>query len=110
LLTSSLSCSNSVCVIRRVNLLVYSFSFHRHSYIGFILSFASSIHNKQQYLSETSPTVSRHGSHERMETGSSSAAPLPAPLGSNQSGPVLRSTKREHVLELSIFTSREVCS
>ena len=35
---------------RRVNLLVYSFSFHRHSYIGFILGFASSIHNKLQIL------------------------------------------------------------
>ncbi len=33
---------------RRVNLLVYSLSLHRHSYIGFILAFASSIHNKQQ--------------------------------------------------------------
>ncbi len=44
---------------RRVNLLVYSFSFkklfldvaysfHRHSYIGFILVFDSSIHNKQK--------------------------------------------------------------
>jgi hypothetical protein len=32
----------------RVNLLVYSLSLHRHSYIGFILAFASSIHNKQQ--------------------------------------------------------------
>jgi hypothetical protein len=30
-----------------VNLLVYSLSLHRHSYIGFILDFASSIHNKQ---------------------------------------------------------------
>jgi hypothetical protein len=29
---------------RRVNLLVYSLSLHRHSYVGFILSFASSIH------------------------------------------------------------------
>jgi len=33
---------------RRVSLLVYSLSLHRHSYIGFILAFASSIHNKQQ--------------------------------------------------------------
>ncbi len=32
--------------MRRVNLLVYSLSLHRHSYIGFILVFASSIHNK----------------------------------------------------------------
>ncbi len=32
---------------RRVNLLVYSFSLHQHSYIGFILAFASLIHNKQ---------------------------------------------------------------
>jgi hypothetical protein len=36
---------------RRVNLLVYSLSLHRHSYIGFILAFASSIHNKQNKLS-----------------------------------------------------------
>jgi hypothetical protein len=35
---------------RRVNLLVYSLSLHRHSYIGFILVFVSSIHNKQQLL------------------------------------------------------------
>ncbi len=39
--------TNPVCA-RRVNLLVYSLSLHRHSYIGFILPFASSIHNKQQ--------------------------------------------------------------
>jgi hypothetical protein len=32
---------------RRVNLLVYSLSLHRYSYVGFILAFASSIHNKQ---------------------------------------------------------------
>jgi hypothetical protein len=32
---------------RRVNLLVYSLSLHRHSSIGFMLAFASSIHNKQ---------------------------------------------------------------
>ncbi len=38
--------TNPVCE-RRVNLLVYSLSLHRHSYIGFILDFASSIHNKQ---------------------------------------------------------------
>jgi hypothetical protein len=33
---------------RRVNLLVCSLPLHRHSYTGFILVFASSIHNKQQ--------------------------------------------------------------
>ncbi len=32
---------------RRVDLLVCSLPLHRHSYIGFILTFASSIHNKQ---------------------------------------------------------------
>jgi hypothetical protein len=32
------------------NNLVYSLSLHRHSYIGFILAFASSIHNKQTSL------------------------------------------------------------
>ncbi len=37
----------------RVNLLVYSLSLHRHSSIGFILAFASSIHNKQQQHSHT---------------------------------------------------------
>jgi hypothetical protein len=36
----------SVCA-RRVNLLVCSLPLHRHSYIGFILAFTSSIHNKQ---------------------------------------------------------------
>jgi hypothetical protein len=34
---------------RSVILLVYSLSLHRHSYIGFILAFASSIHNKQTH-------------------------------------------------------------
>jgi hypothetical protein len=38
---------NPVCEWR-VNLLVYSLSLHRHSSIGFILAFASLIHNKQQ--------------------------------------------------------------
>ncbi len=37
---------------RRVNLLVYSLSLHRHSYIGFILAVASSIHNKQTKQSD----------------------------------------------------------
>jgi hypothetical protein len=44
---------NPVCE-RRVNLLVYSLSFHRHSYIGFILAFASSIHNKQTKIPKSS--------------------------------------------------------
>ncbi len=35
---------------RRVDLLVCSLPLHRHSYIGFILAFASSFHNKQQPL------------------------------------------------------------
>jgi hypothetical protein len=35
---------------RRVDLLVCSLPLHRHSYIGFILAFASSIHNKQKYV------------------------------------------------------------
>ncbi len=35
---------------RRVNLIVYSLSLHRHSYVGFILDFASSIHNKQTHV------------------------------------------------------------
>jgi hypothetical protein len=37
---------------RRVNLLVCSLPLHRHSYIGFILDFASSIHNKQRVYEE----------------------------------------------------------
>jgi hypothetical protein len=44
--------TNPVCE-RRVNLLVYSLSLHRHSYIGFILAFASSFHNKHRILSLT---------------------------------------------------------
>jgi hypothetical protein len=47
--------------------------------------------------SETSPPMSRHGSQERMEAGSPSAAPLSAPLGSSQTGPVLRSFKRRRI-------------
>jgi hypothetical protein len=38
--------TNPVCE-RRVNLLVCSLPLHRHSYIGFILAFASLIHNRQ---------------------------------------------------------------
>ncbi len=34
---------------RRVDLIVCGLPLHRHSYIGFILDFASSIHNKQQF-------------------------------------------------------------
>jgi hypothetical protein len=37
-----------VCA-RRVDLLVCSLPLHRHSYIGFILAFASSFHNKQRF-------------------------------------------------------------
>ena len=40
---------NPVCE-RRVNVLVCSLPLHRHSYIGFILAFTSSIHNKQLLL------------------------------------------------------------
>jgi hypothetical protein len=43
---SSSSTTNPVCE-RRVDLLVCSLPLHRHSYIGFILAFTSSIHNKQ---------------------------------------------------------------
>jgi hypothetical protein len=39
------STTNPVCE-RSVNLLVYSLSLRRHSYIGFKLAFASSIHNQ----------------------------------------------------------------
>ncbi len=41
--------TNPVCE-RRVNLLVCSLPLHRHSYIGFILTFTSSIHNKQKII------------------------------------------------------------
>ncbi len=45
--TTRRTSTSRVCE-RRVIFLVYSLSLHRHSYIGFILAFASSIHNKQQ--------------------------------------------------------------
>ncbi len=55
--SKSHSTTNPVCE-RRVNLLVYSLSLHRHSYIGFILAFASSIHNKLYlFLSKKGPQV-----------------------------------------------------
>jgi hypothetical protein len=41
--------TNPVCE-RRVDLLVCSLPLHRHSYIGFILAFASSFHNKQHSI------------------------------------------------------------
>ncbi len=44
--------TNPVCA-RRVNHLVCSLPLHRHSYIGFILAFASSIHNKHLFRSLT---------------------------------------------------------
>ncbi len=43
----SLRFLNKTVCARRVNLLVCSLPLHRHSYIGFILAFALSIHNKQ---------------------------------------------------------------
>ncbi len=48
---------------RRVNLLVYSLSLHRHSYIGFILAFASSIHNKQTTSDSSS---AHHAPHDHI--------------------------------------------
>jgi hypothetical protein len=51
------STTNPVCE-RRVNLLVCSLPLHRHSYIGFILAFASSIHNKQRFNPYWSPITS----------------------------------------------------
>ncbi len=44
---------------RCVNLLVYSLSLHRHSYIGFILAFSSSIHNSI-HNKQTLPLVFHH--------------------------------------------------
>jgi hypothetical protein len=49
---SSSSTTNPVCE-RRVDLLVCSLPLHRHSYIGFILAFASSFHNKQNLYEKT---------------------------------------------------------
>ncbi len=49
-----------VCA-RRVILLVYSLSLHRHSYIGFILAFVSSIHNNKRGLPTQIPR--RHPPH-----------------------------------------------
>jgi hypothetical protein len=48
----------SVVCARRVNLLVCSLPVHRHSYIGFILAFASSIHNKQHFKQSVAGNVS----------------------------------------------------
>ncbi len=50
---------------RRVNLLVYSLSLHRHSYIGFILAFASSIHDKQTFHLQGRPDPSDCGEGAR---------------------------------------------
>jgi transcription elongation factor Elf1 len=50
----------SVCE-RRVDLLVCSLPLHRHSYIGFILAFASSIHNKQLSCSRLSLPSTKAG-------------------------------------------------
>ncbi len=44
-----ISTTNPVCA-RRVNFVVCSLPLHRHSYIGFILAFALSIHNTQTYM------------------------------------------------------------
>jgi hypothetical protein len=49
----SSSTTNPVCE-GRVNLLVCSLPLHRHSYIGFILTFVSSIHNKLEPLLKNS--------------------------------------------------------
>ncbi len=53
--------------MRRVNLLVYSLSLHRHSYIVFILAFASSIHNKQKRYRGNATSFSA-ASSSRLET------------------------------------------
>jgi hypothetical protein len=49
---------NHLVCARRVILLVYSLSLHRRSYIGFILAFASSIHNKQTFYTYECTQVS----------------------------------------------------
>jgi hypothetical protein len=66
---------------QRATAAVYSRSLHRHSYIGFILAFASSIHNKQtaaaQYTQSSADTISmdtllsvplRHAVTENVQT------------------------------------------
>ncbi len=72
--------TNPVCV-RRVILLVYSLSLHRHSYIGFILTFASSIHNKQQTkIASSSHTHPSYSQTSRLLTSSLSlGVPVPRP-------------------------------
>ncbi len=55
----SSSTTNPVCE-RHVNLLVCSLPLHRHSYMGFILDFASSIHNKQTVFENPHPLQFSH--------------------------------------------------
>jgi hypothetical protein len=54
---------------RRVNLLVYSLSLHRHSYVGFILVFTSSIHDKQTHTGNVKGTNVTNGTNGKGWTG-----------------------------------------
>ncbi len=73
----SSSTTNPVCE-RRVDLLVCSLPLHRHSYIGFILAFASSFHNKQQRIltRSVSQTISPLHPNEDMARALHSILPL----------------------------------
>ncbi len=58
--------------VRRVNLLVCSLPLHRHSYIGFMLAFALSIHNKQQVLVLNQSFISQPSNQSIIENGKDS--------------------------------------
>jgi hypothetical protein len=64
---------------RRVDLLVCSLPLHRHSYIGFILGFASSIHNKQLATADRS-RVQPCGDIELSGYLANAAGPVPLVL------------------------------
>ncbi len=64
---------------RRVDLLVCSLPLHRHSYIGFILAFASSIHNKQLATADRS-RVQPCGDIELSGYLANAAGPVPLVL------------------------------
>ncbi len=64
-LRSSSSTTNPVCE-RPVDLLVCSLPLHRHSYIGFILTFSSSIHNKQKLFHHRSMLCPSSSTNKRI--------------------------------------------
>jgi hypothetical protein len=90
---------------RPVNLLVYSLSLHRYSYIGFILVFASSIHNKQQQTELIKRQISQWGLKKpnifSNRLSITSLSLLYRPLGfSTPTGKILRVDS--HVVSLQI--------